>query len=575
MIGAGSCGIAAAKTLYEARVPFDCFEAGPVVGGLWRFENPNGLSGAYSTLEMNTSGPRMSYSDFPLGSDDYPPHEDVGDYFDRYVDHFGFRETITFDTGVERVEPVEGGRFQVTTGRSSDVYDAVLVGNGHHWDPRWPEPPFPGEFAGVQMHSHDYRRPEQFAGKRVVVVGGGNSGMDIARDAADAGEVAYLSLRRGVHVIRKRLGRKRKPVDQQLAPPWLPWPLKQKGFELLRLRSGDVSDHGLPEPDHKVGHAHPTVSDEIHDRLEAGAVLPKPNIRELRGETVVFEDGSEVEAEVIVYCTGYKVSFPFFDEDFISAPGNEIALYRRTFHPQVEGVYFLGLAQPLGAIMPMAEQQSKWIAALLRGEYVLPPRAEIEGDIAAARAAHAKRFYASARHTMEVDFDEWMRDAQREMRRGGEARRRAAGGHRRLAEAPRRRKLTPRSASRGEVLANEGADLVAGRATRTPGRRDAGRVAGLRPAGRRGACGCAARRAGRRRSGARLQSPGCGPWCSSGSVPSRRGRRRWAGSARPRPRSRAASSPRCRGAGLRRRGRRSRSARRGSMHARGAATRSG
>jgi cation diffusion facilitator CzcD-associated flavoprotein CzcO len=425
VIGAGSCGIAAAKALYEARIPFDCFEGGPMVGGLWRFENPNGLSGAYSTLEMNTSGPRMSYSDFPIGDEDYPPHEDVGAYFDRYVDHFGIRRTITFNTRVEHVEPLEDGRFRVTTSAGSDDYDAILVCNGHHWDPRWPEPPFPGHFDGVEMHSHDYRRPEQLAGKRVVVVGGGNSGMDIARDAADHGAVAFLSLRRGVHVIRKRLGRNRKPVDQMLAPPWLPWPLKQKGFEVMRMRSGDISDYGFPKPDHRVGHAHPTVSDEIHDRLEAGAVNPKPNIRELRGDRVLFEDGSEEQVDVIIYCTGYKVTFPFFDEGFIAAPDNDLPLYMRTFHPEVERVYFLGLAQPLGAIMPMAEQQAKWIAALLTGEYALPPATEMRAEIARARERHAKRFYKSKRHTMEVDFDEWMRDAERELR-AGQARKREA-----------------------------------------------------------------------------------------------------------------------------------------------------
>ena len=443
VIGAGCCGITAAKALYEARVPFDCFEAGPVVGGLWKFENPNGRSGAYETLEMNTSGPRMSYSDFPIGDDDFPSHEEVGDYFDRYVDHFGFRDKITFETTVEHVDPAADGGFEVTvsgagaspdgSGREAEQpsgsgseqpsgsrrrYDAVLVGNGHHWEQRWPEPPFPGEFSGEQMHAHDYRRPEQLAGKRVVVVGGGNSGMDLARDAADHGEAAYLSLRRGVHVLRKRLGRKRVPVDQTVPPAWLPWPIKQKGFEVIRRRSGDIADYGFPEPDHKVGHAHPTVSDEIHDRLAAGTVSAKPNIRELRGDRVLFEDGSEVEADLIIYCTGYRVSFPFFDPRFISAPGNELPLYRRTFHPDVPGVYFLGLAQPLGAIMPLAEQQAKVdrrpASRRVRAAF---PRADAGRD-RGEREAHAKRFYASARHTMEVDFDEWMREAQLELRRG-------------------------------------------------------------------------------------------------------------------------------------------------------------
>ena len=421
VIGAGSCGIAAAKALYEARVPFDCFEMGPVVGGLWVFENPNGMSGAYRTLEMNTSCPRMSYSDFPAPDyyQDYPMHWQVREYFDRYVDHFGIRETITFNTKVEHVARLEDGTFEVRiSGGDIRIFDAVLVCNGHHWDPRWPEPAFPGSFDGLEMHSHDYRDAVPFEGKRVVVVGGGNSGVDIAVASSYVAEKTFVSLRRGVHVIRKRLGGK--PVDQQLAPPWLPWTLKQKGFELLRRRSGNISEHGFPEPDHKIGHAHPTVSDNFLDRLADGAIVPKPNIRELRGGEVEFEDGSVETVDVIVYSTGYRVTFPFFEENFVSAPGNDLPLYRRLFHPGIPGLYFVGLAQPLGALMPMAEESSKWVAQLLTGRYRLPDEAEIAADMDAERAAHAKRFYPSVRHTMEVDFDEWLAGAQAERRRGAE-----------------------------------------------------------------------------------------------------------------------------------------------------------
>ena len=435
VIGAGSCGIAASKALYEARVPFDCFELGPVVGGLWVFENPNGLSGAYRTLEMNTSCPRMSYSDFPAPEyyRDYPMHWQVAEYFDRYVDHFGIRDTITFNTKVEHVSRREDGVFEVRIsgegaegGEEVREYDAILVCNGHHWDPRWPEPAFPGEFSGVEMHSHEYRDDSVLRDKRVVVVGGGNSGVDIAVAASYAAKRSILSLRRGVHVIRKRLSGK--PVDQQLAPPWLPWPLKQKGFELLRKRSGNISEHGFPEPDHKIGHAHPTVSDDFLARLADGAIVPKPNIRELRGDRVEFEDGSVEEADVIVYCTGYRISFPFFDEGFVSAPDNDLPLYRRLFHPEIDGVYFVGLAQPLGAIMPMAEESSKWVAQLLTGRYRFPDAGEIRADIEAERAAHAKRFYSSKRHTMEIDFDEWLTRARKERAAGAE--RAAENGYR-------------------------------------------------------------------------------------------------------------------------------------------------
>jgi len=450
VIGAGSCGIAAAKALYEARIPFDCFELGPVVGGLWVLDNPNGLSGAYKTLEMNTSCPRMSYSDFPAPRDyaDYPMHWEVREYFDRYVDHFGIRDTITFNTKVEHAERRDDGVFEVRIsgegGEEVREYDALMVCNGHHWDPCWPEPAFPGSFDGVEMHSHEYRDADAFEGKCVIVVGGGNSGVDIAVASSRVAERTFVSLRRGVHVIRKRLGGK--PVDQQLAPPWLPWPLKQKGFELLRHRSGSIAEHGFPEPDHKVGHAHPTVSDNFLDTLAAGAIVPKPNIRELRGDRVEFEDGSVEEADAIVYSTGYRVSFPFFDPEFVSASGNDLPLYRRLFHPEFNGLYFVGLAQPLGALMPMAEESSKWVAQQLTGRYRLPPPDEVRADMEAEREAHAKRFYKTARHTMEVDFDEWLAGARKERARG--AKRAAASGYRpEVVGAERERVVTAASGS--------------------------------------------------------------------------------------------------------------------------------
>ena len=425
VIGAGSSGITVAKALYEARVPFDCFEMGPDLGGNWVLGNANGVSACYSTLEMNTSGPRMSYSDFPMNDDDYPMHWDVRQYFEDYVDHFGIRDTITFNAKVEHVERLEDGSWEATVsgagvegGELVQRYDAVLVCNGHHWDKRWPDPPFPGSdsFAGEQIHGHDYRGPEMLEGKRVVVVGGGNSAMDVARDASHAAEAAFLSMRRGVWVIRKRLDGK--PVDQTLLPPWLPWSIKQKAFEYLRLRSGNPTKVGLPKPDHKVGHAHPTVSDQAFDRLAAGALTPKPNLAELRGDAVRFEDGSEERADLVIYCTGYQVSFPFFDEDLIAAPHNRIDLWLRTFHPEIPGVYFIGLMQPLGALMPIAEEQGRWIADLLGGHYELPPTERMCQEIARERAEHSKRFYQSDRHTMEVDFEEWLLSARRERKRG-------------------------------------------------------------------------------------------------------------------------------------------------------------
>ena len=142
----------------------------------------------------------------------------------------------------------------------------------------------------------------------------------------------------------------------------------------LRLMVGRMERYGLPAPDHPFGSAHPTVSDDVLSRIAHGEITPKPNLAELGERTVRFADGSEAEADVIVYCTGYRVTFPFFDPELISAPDNDLPLFRRVFHPDVPGVYFVGLLQPLGAVMPLAELQSGWICDHLAGRYALPDR---------------------------------------------------------------------------------------------------------------------------------------------------------------------------------------------------------
>jgi len=273
VIGAGSSGIAAAKALYLARVPFDCFEAGTVVGGNWVFDNPNGTSACYRSLEINTSCPRMAYSDFPMPEyyPHYARHWEVREYFERYVDHFGFRHTITFGTRVEHVARRDDGVFAVTVdgpgGREVREYDAVLVCNGHHWDARWPEPAYPGEFDGEQIHAHDYREAEQLAGRDVVVVGMGNSAMDIAADASWVASSTTISVRRGQWVFKKMLfGR---PSDQTPQPPWLPWRIRRKVFDFGARMTGDLTKYGLPLPDHRPGESHPVQGDRFLERLAA------------------------------------------------------------------------------------------------------------------------------------------------------------------------------------------------------------------------------------------------------------------------------------------------------------------
>ncbi|HSE08144.1 MAG TPA: NAD(P)-binding domain-containing protein [Nocardioidaceae bacterium] len=438
IIGAGSSGIAAAQVLHSRGVDFDCFEMGSEVGGNWRYQNDNGMSSAYKSLHINTSRQLMEYRTFPMPEDlpDYPSHWQIAEYFDSYVDHFGFRDKISFRTEVVKVEPLtvrengtEQDRYAVTLrarnqhGDPSEPevrnYEHVIVANGHHWDPRWPEPSFPGaeSFPGQQIHAHYYKTPDIFEGKRVLVLGIGNSACDIAVESSRTAQETCLAMRRGAHVVPKFVFGV--PTDHLTDSVVARMPLRVQQLSMaamLRLAQGKVTDYGLPKPDHAVLHAHPTVSDDLLSRLGHGDITVKPNIDRFEGPKVFFEDGSAVEVDVVVYCTGYKVTFPFFDERVVRAEGNHIDLYRRVVDPEHPGLYFVGLIQPLGAIMPLAEVQAEWVADLVSGEGELPSYVEMRTQIEEYDAHLRKRYVASKRHTIQVDFHKYFAEIERERR---------------------------------------------------------------------------------------------------------------------------------------------------------------
>jgi cation diffusion facilitator CzcD-associated flavoprotein CzcO len=419
VIGAGSAGLAACAGLKQAGIAFDCYEKSDRVGGLWVFDNPSGTAAAYRTLSSNAPKAYMGYRDFPMPADlpAYPSHWDFARYFDDYARHFGLHEHIRFQTEVTRVSPSAGGDFEVVLADgSTETYDYVLVANGHHWDRRMPEPMFPGTFDGTIMHSRDYREPAFMAGKRVVVVGIGNSAVDIASEAAHGADKTYLSVRRGAHIMPK--------YAFGMAPP--NWLLNSASHKLgrvvlgalMRLVNGRAEDYGLPTPDHAFGDAHPTMSATIMDELRLGRISPKPPIAELLGDRVRFTDGSVEQVDLIICATGYNITFPFFDESYVSAPDNQISLYHRVVHPDRPGLFFIGLCQPLGAIQPLAELQGKWIGELLAGNCALPGAEEMRQAIAADQRALRKRFIDSTRHTVQVDHNHYLKALRRELRVG-------------------------------------------------------------------------------------------------------------------------------------------------------------
>jgi cation diffusion facilitator CzcD-associated flavoprotein CzcO len=440
VIGAGSSGIASCQVLRARGISFDCFEVGSGVGGNWRYENDNGMSSAYRSLHINTSRNAMAYATFPMPEDypDYPDHFQIARYFDAYVDHFGFRDRIRFRTEVTRVER-EGANWRVhwreldSGAEGSGLYESVLVANGHHWDARWPEPPYPGqdEFAGDQIHVHNYREPDVLVGKRVLVLGIGNSATDLAVESSRTADATFLAMRRGAWIIPKYV--KGVPTDELASDliTRLPLPLLRTFYKrTLKTAVGHPTDFGLPEPDHKLAEAHPTISSDLLPRLGHGDITVKPNIAEFPGgRQVRFEDGSTEELDLIIYCTGYRITFPFFDAGQLDAPDNRIPLYRRVAHPDLPGLFFIGLIQPLGAIMPIAEAQSEWVADLIEGKVELPDQERMRRVIEREDRRMARRYVASKRHTIQVDFMPYMRTIRRERRRGPFARLRANRSH--------------------------------------------------------------------------------------------------------------------------------------------------
>ena len=372
----------------------------------------------------------MAFSDFPMPAD-YPPyarHDQVARLLRAYVDHFGFRDTITFDTTVDgrrARRPTAAGRCASPgpTATESASYDAVLVANGHHWDPRWPEPAYPGTFDGEQIHAHDYRSGDQLAGRDVVVVGAGNSAMDIAVEA-----VLRRAHRRPVAAARPSgccasslLGKPERPGRPAGLAAVVGDRARGCGIGATYVRQHDEAT-ACRSPTTSPGSPHPVQSDRIRERLDAGAVTARPAIERLDGDRVVFVDGTAAPADLIVWATGYQVSFPFLDPELVvgartttcrcgSAPSTPTCP-ASTSSACVQADR-CGDAARRGAVgVDRRDARRSLRAARRTTSYDARWRAEHRRD--------KRQFYASPRHTMEVDFDHYLWDLDRERKAGRE-----------------------------------------------------------------------------------------------------------------------------------------------------------
>ncbi len=435
MIGAGSSGLAALRALVAQDLDATCFEQGHDVGGLWVKGNSNGRKGAYASLHINTSKDNTQFSDFPMPEElgDFPHHSELARYFRSYAEHFDLLDRIRFGRQVKRCIPLESGGYELTLTeeRETSRFDAIVVANGHHFQPHLPEPTTYATFDGEVIHSYDYESPTtplDFRSRRVLVVGIGNSAVDIACELSRSGASrVILSARRGAWVMPKYL--RGQPID---GPAFFPHFLPGKLRRILVTQSfrwiyGSMNKFGLPEPDHLIGEAHPTISSDLPHLVKSGQIQVRPGFAFASDRCVLFADGSTEDVDAIVFCTGYQVAFPFFDPEHIAARKNELPLFFRTFHPEHRNVFFVGLLQTIGAVMPVAEAQARAIALHLCGEYNLPDAHSMFAHIQESDEKMKTRFVPSLRHTMQVIPEHFHPALKRELREGKRRARRREG----------------------------------------------------------------------------------------------------------------------------------------------------
>jgi dimethylaniline monooxygenase (N-oxide forming) len=407
VIGAGSSGMVAAKALSEHGVLFEGFEIGSDLGGMWRYQNDSGLSSAYRSLHIDTSRGNLGYPDHPLPDNypDFPSHSHVLAWLESYAQRFDLRRHFRFSCAVKRVSQEPNGHWRVQLADGEErLYSGVIVANGHLWNPRMAN--FPGTFSGEQLHSHHYRTATPFADKNVLIIGIGNSAVDIAVDVCKTARRTLLSTRRSAWVIPKYI--MGIPVDRWSAffvrKLKLPVPVSRTFVRWLAyLVVGNQERFGVPRPKHAIWREHATISQELLPYCGHGWIGIKQNVRQLANDHVEFEDGSVEPIDTIIYATGYRTSFPFLDESLFQVTDQVPSLYRRMVAPQLPGLFFVGLVQPVGPTIPLAEVQARWLAKHLSGAMKLPDTDVMATEIERHTKAVQQRYVGSARYVLEVD----------------------------------------------------------------------------------------------------------------------------------------------------------------------------
>lgn len=342
IIGAGFVGLGMAQALQAAGMPYDQVDASDDIGGNWHH-------GVYETAHIISSRQVTQFTHFPMPDDypDFPSAQQMRDYIHSFADKFHLRQQIELNCTVTYVRPIENNLWEVTfkTGEQR-IYKGVLLCNGHHWCKRFPH--FEGVFKGEIIHSKDYKRPAQLLGKRVLVIGGGNSACDIAAEAARVGSKSVLSWRESVWLIPKTFAGV--PITD-LIQWWMPeWLQRLIAYGIIRLTFGKHESYGLSKPNYRIFEKHPTLNNEVPYYIKHGRIIPKPAVGRLAGWNVEFVDGSCEEFDLIVCATGYHVAYPFLPPELQRVEGSLVKCYGGAFLEDYKGLYYIGWGQARGGV---------------------------------------------------------------------------------------------------------------------------------------------------------------------------------------------------------------------------------
>ncbi len=419
VVGAGTSGLAVVKNFAQRGIAVDCYEREDDIGGNWNFGKPR--SSVCRSTHLISSKKLTEYVDFPMPDDypEYPSHELVLRYLQSYAKRFDLRKHIYFNTSIDTIARSADGWLVTLADGTELVYRGVVIANGHNWDPRWPD--FAGEFTGLTLHSSEYKTPDVLAGKRVLVVGAGNSGCDIAVESTQHASQTFLSMRRGYHYLPKFFhGTPIDVVGERLLWCRVPlWLRRILAAGMGWLVMGSPREVGLPKPDHKLFETHPIINSQLVYHAAHGDVTVKPNISQLDGDGVVFADGSREQVDVIVYATGFKITIPFVDAGELNWRDGRPDLYLNMMHPERDDLFIAGLIQPDSGQWGLVDRQARVMAAYINGlDHEHPSAHKLRDRKRHERLDLARgiRYIDSPRHLLEVEHFSYARLLDREYR---------------------------------------------------------------------------------------------------------------------------------------------------------------